>query len=283
MNQASWVYAVVFSFIFLGGDAIAAGAPEKSAAPAAANPFPHRTSFPDVPIISTADLATSFDRLVTVDVRSHYEYETLRIKDALNVPVTDKTFVDKVKALRAQHAGKSLVFYCNGKTCKKSYDAARLAVQAEIKDVLCFDAGIEEWSKTNPQRTALLGRSPITPTDLITGDQFKARVISATDFEKRIGATSLVLDIRDVVQRDIAVFPFREERVPLDQKERLDAVVERAKSQNKTLLVYDKAGHQIKWFQYYLESKGLKNYYFLKGGEEGYYASTLGVKMGLNK
>lgn len=283
MNQASWVYAVVFSFIFLGGDAIAAGAPEKSAAPAAANPFPHRTSFPDVPIISTADLATSFDRLVTVDVRSHYEYETLRIKDALNVPVTDKTFVDKVKALHAQHAGKSLVFYCNGKTCKKSYDAARLAVQAEIKDVLCFDAGIEEWSKTNPQRTALLGRSPITPADLITGDQFKARVISATDFEKRIGATSLVLDIRDVVQRDIAVFPFREERVPLDQKERLDAVVERAKSQNKTLLVYDKAGHQIKWFQYYLESKGLKNYYFLKGGEEGYYASTLGVKMGLNK
>ncbi len=283
MKQATWLYSVVLSFVFLAGHAIAATAPDKGAAPAAANPFPHRTSFPDVAIISTADLANSFDRMVTVDVRSRYEYETLRIKDAVNAPVTDKTFVDQVKALRAQHAGKSLVFYCNGKTCKKSYDAARLAVQADITDVLCFDAGIEEWSKTNPERTALLGRSPIKPAELITGDQFKARVIPAADFEKRIGASSLVLDIRDVIQRDIAVFPFREERVPLDQKQKLDAVVERAKAQNKTLLVYDKAGHQIKWFQYYLESKGVKDYYFLKGGEEGYYESTLGVKMGLNK
>ena len=282
MKQTIWVYALIFSFTFIDG-AANASAPAPDAATATVNPFPHRTSFPDVPIVSTADLAARFDRMLPVDVRSRYEYETLRIKDAVNAPVTDKTFVDQIKALRTQHPGKSLVFYCNGKTCKKSYDAVRLAVHAGVKDVLCFDAGIDDWSKTNPERTALLGRSPITPADLITGDQFKARVITAADFEKRIGANSLVLDIRDVIQRDIAVFPFREERVPLDQKQKLDGVVERAKAQNKTLLVYDKAGHQIKWFQYYLESKGLKDYYFLKGGEEGYYESTLGVKMGLNK
>ena len=282
MKKLMWVCAAVLGVAMVGGEA-SANAPAKGTAPAAANPFPHRTSFPDVPIVSTADLASGFDRMVTVDVRTRYEYETLRVKDAVNIPVTDKNFVERTKALRAQHAGKPLVFYCNGKTCKKSYDAARLAVQAGVGDVFCFDAGIEEWSKTNPERTALLGRSPITPADLITGDQFKARVISATDFEKRIGPQALVLDIRDLIQRDIAVFPFREERVTLDQKDRLESVIERAKSQNKTLLVYDKAGHQIKWFQYYLESKGVKNYYFMKGGEEGYYAATLGVKMGLNK
>lgn len=280
MKQTSGLYTVAVCTAFLGmvATTIASANP---AAPAVE--FPHRSSFPDVAIMSTAELAARFDGGVSVDVRSRYEYETLRVKDAVNVPVTEKTFIDRVKALRTQHIGKPLVFYCNGKTCKKSYDAARLAIQAGIDNVYCFDAGIQEWAKTHPERTALLGRSPIKPADLITGDQFKARVIAATDFENRIGPQSLVLDIRDLIQRDVALFPFREERVPLDQKERLDAVIERAKAQNKTLLVYDKAGHQIQWFQYYLAHKGLKQYYFLKGGAEGYYEATLGVKMGLNK
>jgi hypothetical protein len=37
----------------------------------------------------------------------------------------------------------------------------------------------------------------------------------------------------------------------------------------------------VQWFQYYLESKGIKDYYFLEGGSEGYFQATLGVKMDL--
>jgi len=32
--------------------------------------------------------------------------------------------------------------------------------------------------------------------------------------------------------------------------------------------VYDKVGKQTRWFQYYLEQQGLKDYYFLAGGAE---------------
>lgn len=282
MKYVTWLHALVLACAVASMDAIANTAPDAKPSTSAAE-FPHRTSFPDVPIISTADLANRGDGALAVDVRTRYEYETLRIKEATNLPVTDKQFVDKVKALRTQHATKALVFYCNGKTCKKSYDAARMAIHAGVENVFCFDAGIQEWAQTYPDRTTLLGRSPIKTSELITGEQFKGHILAATDFEGRIGTQALVLDIRDTIQRDIALFPYREERVPLDQKERLDAVIERAKAQNKTLLVYDKAGHQIQWFQYYLEHKGLKQYYFMKGGAEGYFEATLGVRMGLNK
>ena len=251
--------------------------------PAATLEYPHRSSFPEVPIIDVTALADRLADAVTVDVRSQYEYDTLRINDAVNVPVTDKRFVDIVKALRRQFANKPLVFYCNGKTCKKSYDAARLAIHAGVPNVYCFDAGIQEWAARHPERTTLLGRTPIKSGDVISAARFNAHVLPAAEFESRIGTQTLVLDIRDMAQRDSALVPFREERVPLDQKQRLDAVIERAKAQNKTLLVYDKAGHQIQWFQYYLEHKGLPRYYFLKGGAEGYFAATLGTKIGLNK
>jgi len=40
--------------------------------------------------------------------------------------------------------------------------------------------------------------------------------------------------------------------------------------------VYDKVGKQTRWFQYYLEQQGLKDYYFLAGGAEGYHEAKLG-------
>jgi rhodanese-related sulfurtransferase len=257
----------------------------KEAKPAeskAAAEYPHRTSFPDVAIVTTEDLARQFDKVTVVDVRSKYEFDTLHVKDAVNLPVTSKTFQEKVRELYAKD-GKPLVFYCNGRTCKKSYDAARLATHAKVDKNFCYDAGIFSWAKANPDRTVLLGKSPIKPENLIEDKLFKERLLAAKDFESKVGPNAIVLDIRELVQRDTTLFPFREERVPLDQVAKIEAVLERAKAQNKTLLVYDKVGHQVQWFQYHIESKGIKNYYFLKGGSEGYYEQTLGVHMGLKK
>jgi len=281
MKYENKLRIIVIGLALLGLEANAAPGVDTKAA--AEVEFPHRSSFPEVAVLGTSELAQRFGDILVVDVRSQYEYDTLRINDAVNIPVTDKRFVDLVKALHTRFTTKPIAFYCNGKTCKKSYDAARMALQAGIRNVYCFDAGIQEWAKTHPELTTLLGRSPIKPGDLITADRFKGHVLSAAEFEARIGAQALVLDIRDTAQRDVALFPFREERAPLDQKQRIDAVIERAKAQNKTLLVYDKTGHQIQWFQYYLEHSGVKQYYFLKGGAEGYFEATLGVKLGLNK
>ncbi|MGE5240810.1 MAG: rhodanese-like domain-containing protein [Bacteroidota bacterium] len=244
--------------------------------------YPHRTSFPDVAIITTQELSAQRDRVEIVDVRSTFEYNTLHIKNAYNIPVTDKDFETRVTKL-AKESGKPLVFYCNGKTCKKSYEAARQANYAKVNKCYAYDAGIFDWAKANPERTVLLGRSPVKLEDLIDEDKFKTHLLSQKEFDAKVGPSAVIVDVRDKVQRDILLFPFQEERVTLDQLDRLDGIIRDAKAKGKTLLIYDKVGHQVQWLQYHLEAKGVKDYYFLKGGEEGYYQAKLGVRMGLKK
>lgn len=252
-----------------GGDA-AAAKPK-----AASDAFPLRAKYIDVVILETANLDKRFNEVVVVDVRTKYEYDTLRIKDAQLIPVTDRTFVDQVRKLR-ESTPKPIVFYCNGKTCAKSYDAVLYAMNARIPNVLCYDAGIDDWSRAHPEKTALLGKSPIKADDLISKDKFKARLLDPKAFEAKAEGKAIVLDVRDKSQRDAALFPFREQRVALEEKARLDAVIEQAKKEKKTLLVYDQVGKQVQWFQYYLESRGLKDYYFMKGGAQAYSDATYG-------
>ena len=254
-----------------GGDAAAA----KPKA-AASDTFPLRTKYIDVTILETANLDKRFNEVVVVDVRTKYEYDTLRIKGAALIPVTDRTFVDQVRKLR-ESTPKPIVFYCNGKTCAKSYDAVLYAMNARIPNVLCYDAGIDDWARAYPGRTELLGKSPVKVEDLITHDKFKGHLLDPKAFEARIGAASIVLDVRDRAQRDSLLFPSRgEQRASLEDKDKLDPIIERAKKEKKTLLVYDQVGKQVQWFQYYLESKGLKDYFFMKGGAQGYFDATLG-------
>ena len=241
---------------------------------AANEEFPMRVRYPDVQVISTVDLAKQFNEVLVVDVRSKYEFDTLHIKDAVNIPL-ETGFGEKVLKLRAKN-NKTFVFYCNGKTCHKSYDAVLLAAKARLDNVFAYDAGIFDWANAQPEKTVLLGRSPIVPANLIDEKSFKARLIEPKDFTARAGDKSVVLDVRDRVQRDTALFPFKEQRAQLDEMTKIDAVIEDAKAQKKTLLVYDQTGKQVQWFQYYLESKGIKDYYFMKGGAQAHYDHFLG-------
>jgi hypothetical protein len=81
------------------------------------------------------------------------------------------------------------------------------------------------------------------------------------------------VDIRDRGQRDFLLFPMREEHVKVDDKAALNALIEQAKLQRKTLLIYDAVGKQVMWLQYYLVRGGARDYFFMQGGEEGYVAS----------
>jgi rhodanese-related sulfurtransferase len=142
---------------------------------AANEEFPFRVRYPDVSVMSTEELSKRFNEVLVIDVRSKYEFDTLHVKDAVNVPLTTG-FGEKMVRLRAQH-NKPLVFYCNGKTCLKSYDAALSAAKARLHNLYAYDSGIFDWAKARPELTVLLGRTPVRPENLIDESKFKARLI----------------------------------------------------------------------------------------------------------
>lgn len=244
---------------------------------AADEEFPGRKTYPEVPYISLSDLKKRFDNVIVVDVRSSYEYDTLSIKGAQNISLSSSTFVDEMAKLRAG-TDKDIVVYCNGKTCMKSYKAARKCQSAKIPNVIAYDAGIMDWASAYPQDAMLLGEVLGDPAKLISKKQFHAHMLSPDAFGEKVSDTdAIVLDVRDRFQRDaLAIFPGRERRAYLDNTKKLDRYIQRAKEKNVPLMVYDAAGKQVRWFQYYLEKNKVREYYFMKGGARAYYEGLTG-------
>ncbi|MDH5407673.1 MAG: rhodanese-like domain-containing protein [Gammaproteobacteria bacterium] len=235
--------------------------------------FPGRKLYLAVPVIELEELHKQKSQVVVVDVRSKYEYKTLRIKGAINIPLASPDFISRMSALRKEHASKSIVVYCNGKTCMKSYKAASKCRKKNINNVIAYDAGVMDWARQYPDESVLLGKSPINPNRLISKANFKKHLITPEKFEEK-GARkdSLILDVRDQFQREgISIFGAQERRAPLDDNKMMNQFIHQAKTKGKTLLIYDQAGKQARWLMYRLEDKGLKNYYFMKGGISAYY------------
>jgi rhodanese-related sulfurtransferase len=239
------------------------------------NDFPGRKEFPKIPVYEISQLHSAFNDVVIVDTRSYYEFDTLRIQGSINIPVAEDNFEQDVAKLRLR-TNKPIVFYCNGRTCHKSYIAVKKAQEAGIKDTYAFDAGIFEWISTYPNRGVLLGKSPVNLKQLIASNKFKARLLDPDAFSEKasdMGSDSLVLDVRDKFQRaGIGFFPGKERWVSLDDKEKLAKYLKKAKESNKTLFIYDEVGKQVQWLQYALEELGIKNYYFMHDGAKAYYA-----------
>ena len=238
--------------------------------------FPGREKYPSVKYIELQELNTRKARneVVIVDARSNYEFETLRIKGAINIPVANKSFEEDIKALRKK-TDKSIVFYCNGHRCMKSYIAAKRCMEAEIDDVIAFDAGIFDWTKKYPKQSVLLGNSPVNPSKLIASKRFKSRLLDPDTFsEKIIDANNrrIVIDVRDKFQRaGVGFYPGIERWAALDDRKKLQRYIEKAKRENKTLFIYDEVGKQVRWLQYALEKAGVRNYYFMEKGARAYY------------
>ncbi|WP_455199529.1 rhodanese-like domain-containing protein [Kaarinaea lacus] len=236
--------------------------------------FPGRDTYPEVKYIELNDFYQKLKKkeVTVVDVRSKYEYETLRVNGALNIPLASSTFVSEMTKLR-ESDDKPIVVYCNGKTCMKSYKAARKCDSKNIKNVVAYDAGIMDFASAYPKDAILLGKPLNDPKKLISKSNFKKHLLSPDKFGDRLAETSdIVLDVRDRFQREgISIFVGREHRVPIDNTKRLDRYINKAIAGNKALLIYDAAGKQVRWLQYYLEDKGLKSYYFMAGGINAYY------------
>ena len=245
-------------------------------AQAPADPFPGRALFSTVTVMSLDDLAQKRADVHVVDVRSKYEYDTLHIADAVHIDLHDAEFVDKVKALQAQKDA-PVVFYCNGKTCYKSYQACDKTLSAGVMNVYAYDAGIFDWAKAHPEASVLLGKSPVDPARLIDEARFKEHLLAPEKFGERVHAGGVVvLDVSDPLQRAAtALFPGEQRSIALDDTADLDTLMAEVIKSGKPLLVYDEAGKQIQWFQYYLEDRGVKSYYFMKGGSKAFFKEVL--------
>lgn len=234
--------------------------------------FPGRPNYPDVKTMELADLGKKYDNVVIVDARSLYEFETLHIKGAVNIPISSSDFAKQVRDI-SQLTKKPLVFYCNGHTCMKSYKAARAAKLAGVVDCYAYDAGVFDWAKSNPAKTVLLGKPLKSPKQLLSKDKLKKHTITPKEFSVMVEKKKNVetIDVRSRFQRaGVGLFPFNEKWVPLEKTSELDKALEDAANRRKTLLIYDEVGKQVRWLQYRLEELGVKNYYFMKGGANGY-------------
>jgi len=243
--------------------------------------FPGRAKYPHVPFIELLTLYQERDRTIIIDARSPYEFHTLRIKNAVNVPLvlSPKKFKDEITALYEANPGKKIVFYCNGHKCMKSYKAARrVLVYMDLKNVYAFDAGIFDWAQTYPDESLLLGRVLGDPAGLISKAAFKKHVLPAKKFIKSADASVEILDIRDRIERDgFYIFSGEEKSISLNtqEKDKLDRFMKKIRREDKTLYVYDMVGKQVRWFQYYIESEKIKNYYFMEGGADAFFSIPL--------
>ena len=235
--------------------------------------FPGRDTYRDVPHITAVELYKKRAKVTIIDTRSDYEFETLHIKGAINIPLSSIDFSERIKNVYNTHK-KPLVFYCNGHTCMKSYKAViKTRRLAKIHDSHAYDAGIFDWAGRYPENSVLLGTSPIKAEDLIPKNEFVNHLLSPEDFAKKADANCLVLDVRDPTQRLDKLFPGNQRTVSLNKAEqgKLNKYLKQSKKENRPLCIYDAVGKQVRWLQYYLKAKDINDYYFMEGGAKAYY------------
>ena len=243
--------------------------------------FPGRDRYPAVKFISIDDLYKQLDDFVILDARSSYEFNTLRIKNAQLLPLTlvPSKFESALRRVVSENPGKKLVFYCNGHTCMKSYKAAHRATNfVGLDNVYAYDAGIFDWAKKYPAKSELLGKELKDLSLLKTKAELKKHIIPAEKFIKTADDSVIILDIRDRIERDgFYVFSGFEKSISLNPQDRdkMAKFMKKVIKSKKKLYVYDKVGKQIRWFQYYIESTGVKDYYFMEGGSEAFFKIPL--------
>lgn len=239
------------------------------------NDYPGRKTYSHVPYITIEQLYNEYDDTVIVDARSAFEFKTLRILSAVNIPLSlnNSEYIKQLQELRDKNPGKKIVFYCNGHTCMKSYKAAhRAKVIAKLDNVMAFDAGIFDWANAYADKAILLDKTPVDPADLISKAKYKQHVLPALDFVNKADESTIILDVRSAQQREgLSLFSGYEMTVPMDDKRKLSKYIEVAKIENKTLFIYDAVGKQVRWLQYYLEQKDAGDYYFMEGGAAAFY------------
>ncbi|WP_019614338.1 rhodanese-like domain-containing protein [Psychromonas ossibalaenae] len=225
--------------------------------------FPDRNTFPELSYISITELREQLAQSLLIDVRSPLEFDTVHIHKAVNIPLSNLGFLNRIKRLSEQFPNRQLVVYCNGHRCQKSYQAGRLLLDHKINSRV-FDAGITDWLNAYPELSVLLGKSPAAPQDIISEVEFQAHQLDSDSFIKS-SKSHYLIDIRDITQRThISVTAVTHQRSITMAK--MYKQIKQGRLKDKTLYIMDATGRQVRWLQYYLKKYHYTNYYFLKDG-----------------
>jgi len=188
----------------------------------------------------------------------------IHINKSVHIPVDSNLFIKNLEKVREKSGSIPIVFYCNGHTCAKSYEAAEYAMDAGFLNAYAYDGGITDWVNAHPEKTTLMGKTPATMEKLITHEMLAKRKISFAEFKKKAeNPHAIVVDVREPFQRkNIPQIP-QLRNIPSD---RLVEMIAEGELKGNQLLILDAVGRQIEWIQYYLEQHGYTNYYFLEKG-----------------
>jgi len=207
--------------------------------------------------------------ILIIDVRSDVEFEVVHIKGAVHVAWGQLNFGKDLGEAVNGNKSATIAFYCNGVTCAKSYHAAEDAQKLGFTNVFVYDAGVLDWTMTYPDKSVLLGKSPVNKSKIISKKDFESRLLDKNEFSKRVkDADAVVIDIRDPAQRkQNPDFGKNVVLSPMDKLVKaLGEPLFKKNNAGKTIYLFDAVGKQVEWMQYYLMEAGYKDYYFLKGG-----------------
>jgi rhodanese-related sulfurtransferase len=242
--------------------------------------YPGRDQYPQVPYISTDEFRQFYDQAIIIDARSKLEYETIHIPKAYRHSAYDDDFVVEVTQLRNDNPDKKIIFYCNGHSCMKSYQATQRAIDVGINNVMTYDSGIFEWTEAYPELSVLVGKSPVDLTLLRAHkERFSQHIISIDEFveQVRIG-DSVIFDVRTNKERYLSspLFLLKDKSLSFNNITKMMAKLKKLNDQHKSFLFYDVSGRTVVWLDYYLAELGIKNYSYMQGG--AYEFSKLQLK-----
>jgi rhodanese-related sulfurtransferase len=230
-----------------------------------AKDYPLRAKYPKVEILTQDAFLQTTDAVIFVDVRSEFEYNVLHIDGAKNISVSNRGFIPQLKALRA-NSNKTIIFYCNGIDCQKSYQAYLIAKEQGVSNMKVYDSGVEAALLSSPTRMRIFGKPASNAQQFIDKQKLEAHLLDAHEFMGRANKEGLLIDIRDPFQKKESAHSSMAVSVPLDYFENFMSRL----NPSAPLFIFDAVGKQVIWLQYLLEEKGVKEYYFLKGGIASY-------------
>lgn len=233
--------------------------------------YPLRKTFPDCKPISTAELIKAYDDALIIDARFESEYDVVRIKNAVFYPAEKITKSGLDKIVKASNK-KIIVFYCNGITCPKSYEADKKALSFGYTNSYVYDDGIFDWIKSNSDEALFWGK-PFTAASLKNFNQIqsasKSVYLGTEAFLKKYKDEGYeLIDLREpfsqadfgkITMPKVKVITF-DKIVDLMNKGNAKAIPD------SKFLVVDNVGKQVGWLYYYLKKHDKTDFYFLKGG-----------------
>ena len=244
--------------------------------------YPKRKFYPQLNYIDTKEFAAGIKnkRFEVIDVRDNISYKALHVEVATNIVLTSDDFEQQMLDFAAK-TNKPLAIYCNGISCSKSYIASSKTIEAFKKNkinkkVYTYDSGINAIAYAHNDLVLKDGKPISDDNPLISKEQIAKHALTPEKFEDYLAEHHdddfMILDIREKNEKIInKLFMFRgEKNISLTKRDKLIAYLNKIKSEDKTLLVYDASGRQIDGIYELLRIIEIDKWHYLQGGEYGY-------------